>query len=93
MTLRYCFSFRPQANYSESVYAEAVKHGLSLDFPEFLELFAKREFREGPVSDYAILLHSCAEVFGFDNVIVRRFRNSGRRADPNRLLVADDAGV
>jgi hypothetical protein len=34
------FYLRPQAEYAESVYAETVRHGFSLDFWEFLTRFA-----------------------------------------------------
>ena len=78
------FYLRPQADYAESLYAEFVRHGFSLDFPEFLELFAAGELKQGPISDYSALLDPFADVFARDNLIVRRFRNSGR---PDQILI------
>jgi hypothetical protein len=78
------FYLRPQADYAESLYAELVRHGFSLDFPEFLDLFAAGEFKQGPISDYSVLLNPFADVFGTDNLIVRRFRNSG---GPDQILI------
>jgi hypothetical protein len=78
------FYLRPQAEYVESVYAELVRHGFRLDFLEFLDLFASCEFKQGPIADYAVLLNPFADVFGTDNLIVRRFRNSG---GPDRILI------
>ena len=77
-TVKVLFFLRPQADYAESVYAESVKHGFNLDFPEFLEVFARGEFKQNATPDYSVLLHPFAEVLGIDNVIVRPFRNSGR---------------
>ena len=78
------FYLRPQAEYAESLYAEFVRHGFTLDFPEFLELFAQSKLRECPISDYFVLLNPFAEVFGTDNLIVRRFRNARR---PDQILI------
>jgi hypothetical protein len=77
------FFLRPQADYAESLYAESVRHGLDLDFPEFLELIASGNLEQGPILDYSVLLKPFADVFGVDNVIVRPFRNSTR---PDQIL-------
>jgi hypothetical protein len=77
------FYLRPQAEYAESVYTEAVRHGFSLDFLEFLELFAAGRYEQSPISNYSVLLDPFAGVFGADNLIVRRFRNSN---EPNQIL-------
>jgi hypothetical protein len=78
------FYLRPQAEYAESLYAEFVRHGFTLDFPEFLELFAASKLKKCPTSDYSVLLNPFAEVFGTDNLIVRRFWNA---RGPDRILV------
>ena len=78
------FYLRPQAEYVESVYAELVRHGFCLDFVEFLGLFATSEFQQGPIADYSVLLNPFADVFGTDNLIVRRFWNSG---GADRILI------
>src|SRR5258708_10030578 len=50
------FYLRPQAEYAESVYAEAVRHGFSLDFLEFLELFtAVRVTQAPPPREFCLL--------------------------------------
>jgi hypothetical protein len=78
------FYLRPQAEYAESLYAEFVRHGFTLDFQEFLELFAASKLRKCPTSDYSVLLKPFADVFGTDNLIVRRFWNS---RGPDRILI------
>jgi hypothetical protein len=83
-TVKVLFFLRPQADYAESLYAESVRHGLSLDFSEFLRLFVRGEFKQSAISDYSVLLHPFVEVFGLDNVIVRPFRNSG---SPDQILI------
>jgi len=78
------FYLRPQAEYAESLYAEFVRHGFMLDFPEFLELFAASKLKKCPTSDYSVLLDPFADVFGTDNIIVRRFWNA---RGPDRILI------
>jgi len=78
------FYLRPQAQYAESLYAEFVRHGFTLDFPEFLELFAASKLRKCPTSDYSVLLDPFADAFGTENLIVRRFWNA---RGTNRILV------
>ena len=78
------FYLRPQAEYVESVYTEAVRHGSDLDFLEFLEFFIAGEYGRCPISNYSVLLDSFAAVFGKDNIVVRRFRNS---TQPNQILI------
>ncbi len=78
------FYLRPQAEYAESLYAEFVRHGFTLDFPEFLELFAASKLRKCPTSDYSVLLDPFADAFGTDNLIVRRFWNA---RGPDRILI------
>jgi predicted SnoaL-like aldol condensation-catalyzing enzyme len=76
------FYLRPQAEYAESVYAESVRHGFSLDFLEFLARFVSA--KQSPISNYSVLLDPFADVFGADNLIVRRFRNS---SEPNQIVI------
>jgi hypothetical protein len=78
------FYLRPQGEYAESLYAEFVRHGFTLDFPEFLELFAASKLKKCPTSDYSVLLDPFADVFGVDNLIVRRFWNA---RGPERILI------
>jgi hypothetical protein len=86
--IAYCvkvlFFLRPQADYAESIYAEFVKQGSILDFPEFLDLFTKAKLDEGLTPDYNLLLEPFADVFGLENVIVRPFRDSDR---PELILI------
>jgi hypothetical protein len=78
------FYLRPQAEYAESVYTEAVRHGFSLDFLEFLDFFTAGRYDQNPISNYSVLLDPFADVFGADNLILRRFRNS---SEPNQILI------
>ena len=87
--VRIIIFLRPQADYAESMYGELVKHGVNLDFLEFLERFTSNgEFDGGRgcylTSDYNLLLDSFSSVFGTENIIVRPYRNSSA---PDRLLV------
>jgi hypothetical protein len=88
-TVRIIVFLRPQADYAESMYGELVKHGVNLDFLEFLQRFTSDgEFDGGRgcylTSNYNLLLDSFSTVFGAENIIVRPYRNS---STPDRLLV------
>jgi hypothetical protein len=83
-SVKILFFLRPQADYAESIYAEFVKQGSTLDFPEFLDLFTRAKLDEGLTPDYNLLLEPFADVFGIENVIVRPFRNCGR---PELILI------
>ncbi len=71
---------RPQADYAESLYAELVKHGLSLSFAAFLNaVIANGEFRFRHdwcfTFDYDRLLDDFAAVFGAERIIARRYES------------------
>jgi hypothetical protein len=87
-TVKIIVFIRPQADYAESMYGELVKHGVNLDFIEFLQRFTSGgEFDCGRgcflTSDYNLLLDSFSSVFGIENIIVRPYRNSSA---PGRIL-------
>ncbi|HEX6504787.1 MAG TPA: hypothetical protein VF011_16225 [Terriglobales bacterium] len=60
-----------------------MRHGLNLDFPEFLKRIAQGEFFRGLTADYSRLLAPFAEIFGRNNIIVRRYRKSRK---PERIV-------
>ena len=58
---------RRQDDYIESTYAQRIYSGATLSFEEFMEQFDKKDFH------WDDFLHYYAEVFGKENLIVKRF--------------------